>query len=79
MISISSLSSNKDIKGTEHTDSQSRTQSPLAFWSAGGRQERLWRIRKIYVFFYWLRRNFRAEKRSAHFFCAYPFAGSSDP
>ena len=21
---------------------QSRTQSPLAFWSAGGRQERLW-------------------------------------
>ena len=35
MISISSLSSNKDIKGTEHTDSQSRIQSPLVFWSAG--------------------------------------------
>ena len=27
-------------------DPQSRTQSPLAFWSAGGRQERPWRIRK---------------------------------
>ena len=31
---------------TGHLVFQSRTQSPLAFWSAGGRQERLWRIRK---------------------------------
>ena len=27
-------------------NSQSRTQSPLAFWSADGRQYRLWGIRK---------------------------------
>ena len=26
--------------------SQSRTQSPQAFWSVGGRQERLWKIQK---------------------------------
>ena len=25
------------------------------------------------------RERFRAEKRSAQFFCAYPFAGASDP
>ena len=29
---------------------QSRTQRPLAFWSAGGRQERLWRIRNNLIF-----------------------------
>ena len=32
---------------------QSRTQGPLAFWSAGGRQERHWRIEN---FFDWLPR-----------------------
>ena len=29
---------------------QSRTQSPLAFWSADGRQQRLWGIRKNLIF-----------------------------
>ena len=35
----------KDIMD-QPIDLQSHTQSPQAFWSAGGRQERLWRIRK---------------------------------
>ena len=29
-----------------HADVQTHTQSPLPFWSAGGRQGRRWRIRK---------------------------------
>ena len=35
----------KDIMD-QPVDLQSHTQSPQAFWSATGRQERLWRIRK---------------------------------
>ena len=35
---------------------QSRTQSPQAFWSAGGRQERLENSKK-FNFFDWLSRN----------------------
>ena len=38
----------------KETTGQSRTQSPQAFWSAGRRQERLWRIWKNFKFFDWL-------------------------
>ena len=43
---------------------QSPFLSPQAFWSAGGLQKRLWRIRKKIKFFDWLSRN------SLHWFTA---------
>ena len=33
---------NLELYARLHSAQQSRTQSPQAFWSAGGRQERLW-------------------------------------
>ena len=33
------------------------TQSPLAFWSAGGRQKRLWGTGILFKFFDWLSHN----------------------
>ena len=63
-----SVSPGEQLLSKEHDDSgyqaqtyQSHTQSPQAFWSVSGHQERLWRTRKnlnvMFKFFYWLSRN----------------------
>ena len=48
-----SMSSQPKLDGNSRSPIQSRTQSPQSLWPAVDRQERLWRIRKKILFFYW--------------------------